>query len=785
MGLLAFVLALASGSVHRKLLMDNKAGMIAEITKIQVHDLFDYDRERAKELGLALQGSETFRQAFHDRNKQQMILLLNEQFHQYFVTADVIKLEKLIVFDRDFHLLAHSSEGMLGSHKLDSSVCAGFVNQARSRKGNDRIKILKGDCDLDNKVYNAVILPVGGLRLKGYILVLTNPVHSLLPLEKSLGAPIKITGLDKNPYYVSSKWPKAYSEENVYIVDMPIIKGNQNALLSISIAYDISELSENLSRTRFNVLLVTILVTGVIVFLVLMLIRKTTIKPLDRLNNSLRQFHLNKAKIGHQAKVKGAIEIQDLTRGFNEMSAELAQLYAELESMAYTDALTKLPNRNLFHHNLEIQLNRYRSKGIKFALFILDLDRFKAVNDALGHHIGDELLQEVSKRLQNILRDNDYITRIDKESTELFKEDMIARLGGDEFAAIFPGMENTNNAIVVARKLLHEMKHPFFVGEHRFSIGLSIGIVLCPQHGDDMNTLVRRADVAMYQAKQEKIGFSIYDNKQDADSLHVLQLEQDQFSAISNGEFELYYQPKIDIRSSQIVGAEALLRWIHPTKGMIPPDQFIPIAEQNGFIHTITEWVLDQACRDFSVPIAGHEMTIAVNLSALNLQDRSISHSIANVLSLHNMPASRLVLELTEGSIMADPDFAIQILKVLDEMGVNISIDDFGTGYSSLAYLKKLPVDEIKIDRSFINELIRDANDAAIIDAVLVLANKMNLSVVAEGVEDKQTIDVLMQLGCGQAQGYYIAKPMPLEEFKSWLAQWHQQALPQVTQGQR
>jgi len=498
--------------------------------------------------------------------------------------------------------------------------------------------------------------------------------------------------------------------------------------------------------------------------------RSTMMKPLEKLASKLRIFHSDQSRIGEILKVTGTKDIHDIIEGFNDMSHKLNKLYQSLEHMAYTDSLTKLPNRNQFHQSLVQSIQLHYQIKKPFTLFLIDLDRFKGVNDTLGHHVGDELLIAVSEKLQSVLRDDDIISRLDENTISQLDDEMVARLGGDEFSAILTNVHTPEDSIVVARKLLRAMEKPFNVNEHQLTIGLSIGIAMYPEHGEDIHTLVSHADVAMYDAKNRNCGFSIYDSAQNKNSLFSLKLEQDLFASIRNNELVLYYQPKISTSDGSVVGAEALIRWQHPTHGLIPPDNFIPMAEQSGLIQPITEWVLNQALKDCSRGLcADKEVSVSVNLSALNLRDERISTTIADALDKWSVPPNLLTLELTESTIMSDPEFSISILKKLDKMGVTLSIDDFGTGHSSLSYVKHLPIDEIKIDKSFVKDLTQDSDNEAIIRAVLVLAHHKNLSVVAEGIEDIETFNKLCELECDIAQGYYFAKPMPFEEYLLWL----------------
>lgn len=770
MGLLALILAWVSGSIHRDLIFDNQQTMMEEVIGVAVKERLKDLTDISQDLGLALQSTPAFRDALNTDDKPELLKLLNNQFHQYFVTAEVVKLEQLILWDKNFTMLQESSEGSVFFSGHQETICSNLYERARLRTGAQRLKILHELCIYANRPVYAVVVPIGGLRLKGYIMIVTDPTHNLLALESNLGMPISLRLTNKETIFQSAKWPVKESHSLVSSYNLKNSTGS--SILSILTAQDIIQLSQSLQRAGIFVFLITGIGTFFIVVFAIFIMRKTMLTPLNRLTKKLHNLHDDQSSIGDQLELTGTKEIHSITQGFNDMSQRLSDLYHSLENMAYTDSLTKLPNRNQFQQSLSHYIELHKQINKPFTLFLIDLDRFKGVNDTLGHHVGDELLKAVSLRLHNILRDDDVVCQLGHEAISQLNDDVVARLGGDEFSAILTNVHTVDDSIIVARKLVRAMELPFIVKDHQLTIGLSIGIAMYPEHGDDIHTLVSHADVAMYDAKNRNCGFSIYDSTQNQHSLHTLKLEQDLFASIKNNELVLYYQPKISALDGSVVGSEALIRWQHPVHGLIPPDDFIPMAEQTGLIQPLTEWVLNKALEDCSKYLhADKSLSISVNISAINLRDERISLTIASALDKWSVPPEALILELTESSIMSDPEFAVSILTKLDAMGVTLSIDDFGTGHSSLAYVKELPVDEIKIDKSFIFGIKQDSNNEAIVRAVLVLAHHMNLTVVAEGVEDKETFDMLRELGCDIVQGYYFAKPMPYEQYITWLEQ--------------
>jgi diguanylate cyclase (GGDEF)-like protein len=384
----------------------------------------------------------------------------------------------------------------------------------------------------------------------------------------------------------------------------------------------------------------------------------------------------------------------------------------------------------------------------------MDLDRFKEVNDTFGHHYGDLLLEQLGARLGSVLRDSD----------------TIARLGGDEFAILLP-TASVEDATQIATRVLQVLEQGFSLGTLNLDIDASIGIALAPAHGSDADTLLRRADVAMYVAKRSGSAYAVYSFDQDQHSPSRLALVGELRRAIDQHELSLYFQPKVDYQLGRITCVEALVRWQHSQHGLLGPDQFVPLAEQTGLIRPLSAWVLEAALRQcHQWRQAGFDLAVAVNLSMRNLHDPEIPEMIRRLLARWGVPPARLVVEITESSLMADAARAMDVLTRLRDMGIGISIDDFGTGYSSLAYLKRLPVDELKIDKSFVLHMGSDENDAAIVRSTIGLAHDLGLTVVAEGVEDEAVWDLLGALGCDLVQGYYISRPQPAAELTAWLA---------------
>jgi diguanylate cyclase (GGDEF)-like protein/PAS domain S-box-containing protein len=427
----------------------------------------------------------------------------------------------------------------------------------------------------------------------------------------------------------------------------------------------------------------------------------------------------------------------------------------DLERLALHDTLTQLPNRTLLQDRLEQAIHLAQRQGDALALLFLDLDRFKEVNDTFGHHAGDLLLQEIGRRLPQVLRESD----------------TVARLGGDEFAVILPEA-SASTAHIAAEKLLMALARPIVIEGYRLDVGGSIGIALYPEHATDAVNLMRYADIAMYTAKRGGSGMALYSADADVHSPGRLALLSELRHALAANQLVLHYQPVVRFATGRATRVEALVRWQHPRYDLLPPDQFVPLAERTGLINELTRWVLAAGIGQCAAwQRQGLSTGLAVNLSARNLHDPELPETIADLLHQHGLPAASLKLELTESSIMADPDAALAVLQRLRSTGVRIAIDDFGTGYSSLAYLRRLPVDEIKIDKSFVLNMATNENDAVIVRSAIELAHALGLQVVAEGVEDAETWERLARLGCDAGQAYYVAHPMPAEEMVRWLQQ--------------
>lgn len=768
LGILSLGLALVSGEIHRHLTLENHRASLVQLIQLKANDLLSGLANQSKDLGLALQSSARFREAFDRRDPRALTGLLNKQFHQYFVTAGVLRLKRLVAYDSELNLLVASTEIPTARDQLVH--CPNIAARARHREGASRTRVLDELCLIQGRPYHSVLVPIGGLVPRGYLEVVTDPAHGLKPIERALGMPLRLEYPDGDTAYRSSGWPGPDAMKDSFVIEHSLRTSDGRNALRIGIVNDMRQLHADLRHARRVVMLVAGAATVLTAALALLLLRSTLLRPIRTLARQLHRVREDRSHLKDKVTVSGTSEVRELADDFNAMATELSQLYETLETMAYTDSLTNLPNRNLFHDRLLDITRLYQGHKRPFALLLMDLDRFKGVNDTLGHHIGDQLLQQVSTRLKTVMRTSDFLGRIDVETIRYFESSMIARLGGDEFAAILPSVRTAQEAAAVAHKLIDAMKEPFEVNGHKLVTGVSIGIALYPEHGTDVHTLMRKADVAMYHAKNTRRGFALFDVVQENQNILQLTLEPDLLRAIENDELVLHFQPTVIAPTGTVCRCEVLLRWEHPEKGSVPPDYFIPLAEQTGLIQRIRAWVLRNAFRSCDAwHRLGLDVGISVNLSAVDLHDPGLLTEVRAALQTSRLSPCCVTFELTESAVMSDPEYAFDVLTSMDAMGIQLSIDDFGTGYSSLAYIKRLPVTEIKIDKSFILDMNEDPNDEAIVRATIGLAHTLGLEVVAEGVETEETAQRLLALGCDRMQGHWISPALPYSRFIEWM----------------
>lgn len=755
MGILGIVLSIITGELYRDLAIENQRNALEQLITLKVNEQIQDAEENLVKLGLAIQHDENFRQAFASRNRHKIEAALEEHYHRYFITTAILKVHQFIVYDKDFNLLAKNVAGSNNDQSSKSrNPCPTIIQDAVKRSSTNKIKPLFGTCQAEGQAYMSIIVAIGGLKINGYLQVLADPVHNLSSIEKELGMPLKLSDLNGNIVYESTDLSNKVEFNDMVVVPHVITNAHKQPILVISLGYNISNLIDELKVTRNKIIIAATLSIIVALVLTLLLMQKLTFLPLKRLAKQLQLVRSDRSYLGEVFNVTGCREVRALANNFNEMSAELDTLYGAMEKMAYTDSLTDLPNRPLFYDRLNQLVEINKRNQIPFVIFMMDLDRFKYINDTLGHHIGDKLLQQISARLLQTVRGSD----------------TIARLGGDEFAMLLPTITNKEGAIIAAKRVIDVLSGVFDVNGHMLKVGISIGMVICPDHGNNSNELIQRADLAMYYAKQNSQGFSLYASQLDSNSMMELTLESELKTAIENNDLQLYYQPKIEMNSGRVSGVEALVRWDHPKHGFIAPDIFIPIADKTGLIKPLTLWVLKTALKQIKIwNRKGLRLSVAVNISAHSLGDADLPDVIRKVLNDTGVDEKQLTLELTESAIMSDTELALKILNKLDKMGVTLAVDDFGTGYSSLSYLKRLPVDEIKIDRTFIIDMVTDTHDEVIVRSTIDLAHNMGMKVIAEGIENEHTWSSLKKMNCDAGQGFHICRPVAAATFEDWL----------------
>ncbi|HLD65735.1 MAG TPA: EAL domain-containing protein [Pseudomonas sp.] len=479
-------------------------------------------------------------------------------------------------------------------------------------------------------------------------------------------------------------------------------------------------------------------------------IANTVSRPLTRMVESVRRIASGDYQAPMQTRAGGEIGL--LAREFSAMQQGIAEREATIGFLAYRDPLTELPNRNRFVGDLQQALGG-TEPGDNVAVLLMDLDNFKDLNDTLGHDAGDLLLRQLAERLQQ----------------RLAPDERLARLGGDEFAVLLPRC-NPGTAIHAAQRLRTALSEPFDVRGIGMTLNATLGIALYPDHGESAGTLLQHAEVAMYLGKAQHSPYALYRPELDRHSLVRLALMSELKNAIEDGQLSLYYQPKLEIASRRLIAVECLVRWIHPLHGFIAPDEFIPLAEQTGHIRALTRWVVRTAlAQNRAWHAQGLPLITGINISALDLADPKFAGFIAEQLAEQGVAPQTLVVEITESAVVSDPELAVRQLEQLRQLGVLLSMDDYGTGYSSMAQLKRLPLHELKIDKSFVLDLLSNRDDAIIVRSTIELGHNMNLLVVAEGVETLEVLERLAELGCDIAQGYLLSKPLSLAAFTDWL----------------
>lgn len=751
-GNLAVVLVYISGEVFQDNALKHEKEMVKQLVTKDILSLQREIENEAYYMSSALGDNPLFVRAMIEKNRNEVEKHLNQRMDSYHEFRSEGAIKKLFVYGSMLKFVAQSSQ-LDYRVPLIPGMCPRIRERALQAASQGKTFPVHGICLFNKKYYVVSVLPLSGLVSKGFVEIIALPKQYFLVQENNLGMPMQVTSKNGGVIYRSDSWPASLQEDTHLLVTTKLGITLHGRPLQVTAAHNVKVLRSNLSRISYYVLVVASIVTLLVIVVSINVLQKTTIDPITELTYQVAKIRNDQSQLGTQVIAEGNAEVFELAQGFNEMTAKLKESYDSLERMAFMDALTKLPNRTLFYDRLEQTILTSRKKEHSFAVFIMDLDRFKEINDTVGHHVGDLLLQQVGMRLLEQLRESD----------------TVARLGGDEFAVLLQAADQ-HFASQTASALLESLRQPFEVSGDRFYISASIGIALYPRHGEDVSMLMQHADVAMYAAKSEKNGYTVYNEELDRDSSSRLALMGDLRQAIESNSFELFYQPKINLRTQEMEGVEALVRWRRDGQDVSLPEVFIPILEQTGQIRTLTQWVLENALLQYREwKQRGIDTSIAINLSTRDLQDPDIAIRISSLLAEYQISSKRLELEITESSIMHDPIRALDALEHIAAMGVNITIDDFGTGYSSLSYLKRLPANTVKIDKSFVIGMVQDPNDAAIVRTSVDLAHNLGLKVVAEGVETQAVMQLLIEQGCDSAQGFYFSRPVSADDFVRWL----------------
>jgi len=539
-----------------------------------------------------------------------------------------------------------------------------------------------------------------------------------------------------------------------------------NQLYAAALVSDtlVDRLKDQLSTNLIETIIATITLSISALFLVF---RRLIITPLSSIREASDK--IKQGDLDISLNTQGEDEISELALTFNNMSKSLKEYNDEINFIAYHDSLTQLPNRRMFQYFLNNAIAMAKRKDELLALLFIDIDNFKTINDSLGHQVGDELLRLFAKRVGCCVRESDFIAYPEAPTEKPDDLDMIARLGGDEFTIVIPNMDTAEESSTVANRIIDNLSKPFIVNQHELFIHASIGITIYPTDADSSEKLIQAADIAMYSAKEKgKNNYQYYLASMNDKINNRLVLEHKLHRAIKRSEFVLYYQPQICLRTRKLYGVEALIRWFDPEEGLIPPDKFIPLAEDSGLIVDIGRWVMQEACRQTKAwHDKGHDdLHISVNVSTVQFYRDNLEKLVVDTLKLNRLPANYLDIELTESIYMDSKDEILDALQQIRSLGISLSLDDFGTGYSSLSYLRKFPTDILKIDRSFIKELDDSEDGASLVTAIIALAKVMGIKVVAEGVETQRSFALLRRIGCDYIQGYLIAKPLPAQEFE-------------------
>jgi diguanylate cyclase (GGDEF)-like protein len=744
LGVISAATVFVNARTYRELAFDFQRQYMTQMVAAESANILAEEDRNARNLGMHIQDRDDLRQAFAASDAAAVSAILDLQFQQVPVPHESTGVVAYYAFNLEARLLGQAGRpGVMETVGEGVVLCPDLVTKARVRTEPLQQQPLYELCVFDDRPYLASLVPIDGPEPTGYLQVVTDPLPELLRIGQRLKMPVQIRRNDGVVMHTGSGWIEARTDHEV-MSEYVLTANNSRPALNIAAQRNADRLVMQIEKTNNRLLFVVVLIILATVVLALLMVKFSVLNPLRDISYQFRVFRKR------DASASDAAAEQPEPVSFHA----LGQLYETLHDMAIRDPLTGTYNRALLEDRLKQVIAEHRRTPCKAAVLLIDMVRFKYVNELLGHHVGDLLLKEVVVRIGQVLRESD----------------TLARLGGDEFVIILPDTD-AEQAAQVAEKIIQSMVPEFEVEQNRLSTSVSIGIALMPEHGDDVETLLRNADYAMYSTKHERRGYAIYDPAtRDDISVDRMQLDGILNEDIRRNDLFLVYQPVIEFGSNRVNYLEALVRWRQPDGRVLMPGDFVPVAERSGLIRQLSEWIIDSVCLELGM-LQQHTpgMRAGINLSMYNLHDLNLKQQIQDALSRHRLRPESLLLEITETGVMLDPDQVIETLGELAEMGLSLSIDDFGTGHASLVYLKRLPVHTLKVDKSFVVEMDSDEDNFSIVRATIDLAHSLGLTVTAEGVETAAVYAQLRGMGCDYYQGYYVGRPKDREAITEWL----------------
>jgi diguanylate cyclase (GGDEF)-like protein len=742
LGVVSAAAVYVNARTYRDLAFDFQRQYMTRLMAAKTGDMLADEAHQAHHAGLGLQQQDAFRAAYALRDADELAAVLAGFFRQEAASTTALEVTGLYVFGADAGLLAAASRPDFDAG-AGTIVCPGLLRLARLQAGEERSQPLHELCAFNGAPYLATLIAIGEQSAPDYLQVVSDPLPRLVRIGSRLDMPVQVRRMDDSIVYATPGW-MADSGSREVLSDFVLSAADAQPLLRITARRDADALVLQLDRTNNRLLLVVALIILAAVAFALLMVKYSVFKPLRDLSYQLR---LSRGRVSNAAT---AAADRNTPVSFHA----LGELYETLHDMAIRDPLTGTYNRALLEDRLKQVIAEHRRTPCIAAILLVDLVRFKYVNDVMGHHIGDLLLKKVVDRISQVLRESD----------------TLARLGGDEFVIVLPDTD-AEQATQVAQKIIQSMETEFEVEGNKLSAAVSIGITLMPEHGDDVETLLRNADYAMYSIKNDKRDYAVYDPA-TADQVNAAKMT---LGGVLNEDFGhndlfLVYQPVMEFGTGRVSYLEALVRWRQPDGRVLMPESFVRVAEQSGLIRQLSEWVIDNVCRELATLQQDNPgLSAGINLSMHNLHDFNLMEQIRASLQRYRLEPQSLLLEITETGVMLDPDQVAETLGQLAAMGLKLSIDDFGTGHSSLVYLKRLPVHTLKVDKSFVVDMDSDEDNTSIVRATIDLAHSLGLTVTAEGVETAVVHDQLKTMGCDYYQGYYVGRPTELPGIGRWL----------------